>query len=104
LIAGSTTIETSQNAGRPGIGGDAWGCCGVGTKPVGSGGWNVPPAKDLAVIELTSGNFKPAKLSQLAAAETAGAATTAPKRTAEHPSTLNPLTMISLPRLIFFDA
>src|ERR1700694_4607643 len=30
LIAGSTTTETSQNAGRLGIGGDAWGCVGVG--------------------------------------------------------------------------
>jgi hypothetical protein len=57
----------------------------------------------LAVIELTSGISKPAKLSQLAAAETAGAATTAPNRKAEHPSTLNPFTMISLPWLIFFD-
>src|SRR6202166_5099942 len=54
LICGSTTIETSQNAGRPRMGGDAWGFCGVATKPAGSGRWNVPPGKDLAVIEVTS--------------------------------------------------
>jgi len=101
-MAGSTTTETSQNAGRLGIGEDAWGRVDVGTKPTGSGGWNVPPGKDLAVIEVTSGISKLAKLSQFAAAETLGTATTAPSRTAEHDNTLNPLTMIFLPFLTSF--
>jgi hypothetical protein len=102
LICGATTTETSQNAGRLGIGGNAWGRVGVGTKPTGSGGWNVPPGKDLAFIEVTSGTSKLAKPSQFAAAEAVGKAATAPSRTAEHDSILNPLTMISLPFLTSF--
>jgi hypothetical protein len=99
LIAGSTTIETWQNAGRLGIGGDAWASCGVGTKPVGSGGWNVPPGKDLAVIEVTSGSSRVAKFSHFVAAEAVDAAT-ALSRTADHDSTLIPLTMTTLPFVI----
>src|ERR1700754_571842 len=102
LICGSTTTQTSQNAGKPGIGGNAWGRVGVGTKPAGSGGWNVPPGKDLAVIEVTSGSRKLAKLSQFAAAETVGTAATALNRTVEHNSILSPLIMVSLPWLTFF--
>jgi hypothetical protein len=67
LIAGPTTIETSQNAGKPDIGGLAWGRDGVGTKPAGSGGWKVPPANDFAVIEVTSGSDKLARLAHVAA-------------------------------------
>jgi hypothetical protein len=85
-----------------GIGGDAWGCAGVGTKPAGSGGWNVPPGKDLAVIEVTSGSSKLARPSHFAAAAAVGTAATAPSRTAEHDSILNPLVMISLPFVFYF--
>ena len=88
LIPGATMIETSQNAGRPVIGGDAWGRVGVGTNPAGSGGWNVPPGNDFAVIEVTSGSAKVPKLAQVAADETVGTATTAPARNAEQPSIL----------------
>jgi len=94
LIAGATTIETSQNAGSPGMGGEAWGRAGVGTNPAGSGGWKVPPGKDFAVIEITWGSDRLPKLSQVAAAETVGAA--APNRIAEHESSLNRLMTSSL--------
>jgi len=77
---------------------------GVGTNPAGSGGWNVPPGKDLAVIEVTSGGSKLARASQVAAAETVGTAATAPNITVEHNSILNPLVMVFLPWLIFFNS
>jgi hypothetical protein len=96
-MAGDTTIETSQNAGRPDIGGNACSLEGVGTKPAGSGGWNVPPPKDFAVIEVTSGNRRPARLSQVDAADAVGAAAIAPSRAAEHENALNRLIMIFLP-------
>ena len=48
-------METSQNAGRPVIAGDP------------SGGWNVPPVKDFAEIEVTSANFSAVKLSHVPA-------------------------------------
>jgi len=95
LIAGAITIETSQNAGKPGIGGFACGRDGVGTKPAGSGGWNVPPAKDLAVIEATSGNDKRDKLSHVVAAETLGRPATTPNTRAEHDKTFTRLIMFS---------
>jgi hypothetical protein len=54
-IAGDTTIETSQNGGRPLIAGDP------------SGGLNIPALKSFAVIGVTSGNFRYCKLVQLSA-------------------------------------
>src|SRR5262249_49739685 len=98
LIAGAITIETSQKGGRPFIGGNAWGGVSVGTKPAGSGGWNVPPGNDFAVIEATSGSTRLPKLSQVLAADTAGTAATAVNRTAEDDSTLNGL-IIGFPPL-----
>src|SRR5262249_20016806 len=92
--AGATTIETSQNAGRPVIGANACGREGVGTKPAGSGGWNVPPPKDFAVIEVTSGSRKPLRLSQVAAAAPVGTAPMAPNSIAEPDATLNRFIMI----------
>src|SRR5262249_5196058 len=83
LIAGATTIETSQNPGRPVMGGFACGRAGVGTKPAGSGGWKVPPAKDFAVIEATCGSDSVAKLSHVAAAAAVETAAGAPNRIAK---------------------
>jgi hypothetical protein len=89
-------METSQNAGRFAIGGNACSLVGVGTKPAGSGGWKVPPAKDFAVIEVTSGNVRVAKFSQVPA-DADDTAATVPNRTAEHDSNFNGRIMISLP-------
>src|SRR5712672_1968135 len=93
LIAGAITIETSQNAGRPGIGRNACGRAGVGTKPAGSGGWNVPPAKDLAAMDVTPGGAELPKPSHVAAAETAGTAATAASTSAEQHNSLDRFTM-----------
>ena len=68
LIAGATTIETSQNAGRPGIGGN------------GGGGWNVPPGNDFAVIEMTCGSCKLAKFPHVVCAEAGCTPTDAARR------------------------
>jgi hypothetical protein len=96
LIAGAITIETSQKGGRPFIGGNACGRVSVGTKPAGSGGWNVPPGNDFAVIEATSGSTRLPKLSQVLAADEFGTAATAANKIAEYDSILNGLT-IDLP-------
>jgi hypothetical protein len=77
-------METSQNAGRPVIAGDP------------SGGWNVPPVKDFAEIEVTSANFSAVKLSHVPA-DADDTAATAPNKTAEHGSTFNRLIMIFPP-------
>jgi hypothetical protein len=98
LIIGATTIDTSQNAGRPVIGGNACGCPGFGTNPAGSGGWNVPPGNDFAVIEVTSGSTRLARLSQVLAADAVGTAATTASKAAEYDSTLNGL-IIDLPPL-----
>jgi hypothetical protein len=97
LIAGATTIDTSQKAGKPDIGGFACGSEGVGTKPAGSGGWKVPPAKGFAVIEVTFGSDKLAKLAHVAAAETLGRPATPPNTRAEHDKTLMRLIMFFPP-------
>src|SRR6516225_1741657 len=83
-IAGETTMETSQNAGRPFIAGDP------------SGGVNVPPAKDFAVIDVTSFSSRVAKFSQVPA-DAVDTAATAPNRTAAHDSSFDGHIMISLP-------
>jgi hypothetical protein len=100
-MAGDTTIETSQNGGSPVIGGNACGVEDVGTKPAGSGGWNVPPGNDFAVIETTSGNPRLLKLSQVGAA-CAGMAVKEPSTIAEHVNAHSRLFMFSSLSLIMF--
>src|SRR6266853_83977 len=68
LICGATTMETSQNEGRPVIGGLAKGRLAVGTNPAGFGGWKVPPANDFASMETTSDSERLDRLSHVAAA------------------------------------
>src|SRR6266404_9848745 len=67
LICGATTMETSQNAGRPAIGALTKGWVTVGTNPDGLGGWKVPPGNDIASMETTSDSERPDRLSQVAA-------------------------------------
>src|SRR5258708_38353206 len=67
LICGATTMETSQNAGRPAIGALTKGWVTVGTNPDGLGGWKVPPGNDFASMETTSDSERPDRLSQVAA-------------------------------------
>src|SRR5258706_13187770 len=67
LICGATTIETSQNAGRPAIAGLAKGRVAVGTNPDGFRGWKGPPGNDLASIETASDSERLDRLSHVAA-------------------------------------
>jgi hypothetical protein len=95
-MAGDTATETSQNGGSPVMGGNACGLEDVGTKPAGSGGWNVPPANDFAVIEATTGNRRLLKLSQVDAAY-AGRAVEQHSTIAEHVNTHDRLFIFFLP-------